>query len=120
MLVCFFLMEDFNKDYHPQDNHARAKPLIGNPKGYPDHLCAAKLRILLAQPSGDDLVLRTSMVTLRVTIIATLWVTIKHLHAPFGCASETPFIGNSLKRQTKENILLAKIVFLLEIFVLNF
>ena len=59
------------QDCHPLGNHARAEPLIGNPKGYPDHLCAAKLvktegfkSILLAQPSGDDLVLCTSMVSL--------------------------------------------------------
>jgi len=52
-----FKIENFNKDSHPKGAHARAEPLIGNPKGYPDHLCAAKLRILLAQPSGDDLVL---------------------------------------------------------------
>jgi len=37
-----FKIEDFNKDYNPKGDHARAKPLIGNPLGYPDH------------PSGDN------------------------------------------------------------------
>ena len=66
----FFQIEDFKKDCNLKGDHARAEPLIGNPKGYPDHLCAAKLvktegfkSILLAQPSGDDLVRSTSMVT---------------------------------------------------------
>ena len=77
----FFQIEDFKKDCNLKGDHARAEPLIGNPKGYPDHLCAAKLRILLAQPSGDDLVRSTSMVTKGLQSCASYpWLCAAKLH----------------------------------------
>ena len=41
-----------------------------NPSGYHGPLCAAKLRILLAQPSGDDHALCACMISQRVAKIA--------------------------------------------------